>query len=36
MNRFFFFLEFIYSFGAYIRVCFQLVVFVREYTWHKV
>ena len=35
MKRFVF-LEFIYSFCSYIRVCFQLIAFVREHVWHKV
>ena len=32
---FYFFLEFIKPFCSYIRVCFQLVTFVREHVWHK-
>ena len=31
----FVFLKCIYLFCSYIRVCFQLVAFVREYIWHK-
>ena len=31
----FIFVGFIFLFISYIFVCFQLVVFVREYTWHK-
>ena len=35
MKRFvFFFLGFIYLFRSYVRVCFQLAVFVREHTWY--
>ena len=30
-----YFLEFIYLVSSCIRVCFQLVTFVREHTWHK-
>ena len=26
----------IYLFCSYIRVCFQLVAFIREHIWHKV
>ena len=30
------FLGYIYLFRSYIRVFFQLVVFVKEHIWHKV
>ena len=35
MKRFVFLLGFIYLFCSYIRVCFQLLAFVREHIWHK-
>ena len=31
----FVFLRIIYLFYSYIRVCFQLIAFVRELMWHK-
>ena len=34
-RRYLYFLEFIYLFCFYIRVCFQLVAFVREHIWNK-
>ena len=32
---FVFFLGIIYLFYSYIRVCFQLVAFIRVHIWHK-
>ena len=36
MRRDLYFLDFIYLFCSYIRVCFQLVAFVIKHIWHKV
>ena len=35
-KRFVVFLAFIHLFRSYIRVCFQVVAFVKEHIWHKI